>query len=355
MAKDILLAIDDYASPADANSAREINKTVEYMIRDIGNRQGRVRSNADMSSQTTYYPRGLVVTSGEQVPPPGVSRSARILPIPIRKEDFFAEDDLTLSLLTQAQKDRFYYPVAMCHYIKWIEDHWDDVKSEFNNQYEHYRSMAPKQDVHLRMVEIVLLLQTGLYIATEYAVQKGGLDNSSRQALLKDGWKILTGLVNAQNARVANERPGERFIECLKSMLASGKVTLRLKDDGGRWIHSGPSTGQDIIGWDDMAYPFIYVNPSPAYSAVFNFCQRTGEYFGSHRDETWKDLQIWAIYTRSEMTLLRPLNMWMDRQSVCWSLKGQFYFPRLKMMICLQNKAYTLFACKNVRLKLTHT
>jgi Domain of unknown function (DUF927) len=102
LAKDVLFPIDDYAPPSDANSARDINRTVEYMIRDVGNRQGRVRSNSDMTSQTTYFPRCLSVTSGEQLPPPGVSRSARILPIPVKIEDFYTDGELNYHLLTRS-------------------------------------------------------------------------------------------------------------------------------------------------------------------------------------------------------------------------------------------------------------
>lgn len=291
LAKDILLPIDDYAPPSDANSARDINRTVEYMIRDVGNRQGRVRSNADMSSQATFYPRGLIFTSGEQLPPPGVSRSARIFPLPIRREDFYCDSQMNYTLLTQAQQeDRQLYPLAMAHFIKWIQENMQAVRTEFNTKYKEYRALAPKQSVHLRMVEIVALMQVGLSIATQYAVDKKALEPSKRDALLLDGWKILTNLVSAQNTRLTGERPGIQFIEILRSLLSSGKVALRTRDNQEVWIHS-QSPGPDMVGWNDYKEPScVYLIPRASYQAVFNYCQRNGEYFGTHRDEVFKDL-----------------------------------------------------------------
>lgn len=288
LAKDVVLPVDDYAPPSDANSARDINRTVEYMIRDVGNRQGRVRSNADMSSQATYYPRGLLVTSGEQLPPPGVSRSARILPIPIRKEDFFADEDLTLNFLTQAQKDKVFYPVAMSHFIKWIQDNWENVRNEFHSHYEEYRNKAPKQGVHLRMIETISLMQTGLYIATLYAQEKGALTDSERTSLVNDGEKILSNLVNVQNTRLTQERPGIRFTDTVRDLLSSGKYILRNRMSG-IWSPSNPPPGQGILGWNDP--PKVFIIAAEAYKAVTEHCQRSGEFFGTHKPETYQDLQ----------------------------------------------------------------
>jgi hypothetical protein len=51
---------------------------------------------------------------------------------------------------------------------------------------------------------------------------------------------------------------------------------------------AGP--GQNLIGWNDYSGT-IYLNPGEVYSMVYNHCQRTGEYFGIHRDETWQDMK----------------------------------------------------------------
>lgn len=290
LAKDIAFAIDDYAPPADSRDARELNKTVEYMLRAFGNRQGKVRSNADLTSQETFYPRGLLVTSGEQLPPPGVSRSARILPIPVKIEDFADDGEQNYDLLTAAQKDAKLYPVAMSHYIKWIIDNWNRVEYDFHAAYEKYRLQAPKKGVHLRLVESVVLMQTGFHIATQFACENDALKESTRDGMVIENWDILAGLLNQQNTQITSEKPGVRFIEVLLSQLDSGRAAFRTRNDMGLWTPAQASPVQALIGWDDFSSA-VYLNPNEAYSLVFNCCQKSGEYFGTHKDETWQDMK----------------------------------------------------------------
>jgi hypothetical protein len=291
LAKDILFAIDDYAPPADSRDARELNKTVEYILRAFANRQGKVRSNADMSSQETFYPRGLHVTSGEQLPPPGVSRSARILPIPVKIDDFYDDGEQNYDALTRAQQDAKLYPLAMAHYIKWIQDNWQRIEKTFHEYYEKYRLQAPKKGVHLRLVESVALMQTGYCIALQFACEKGALKDSARDNMLDEGWDILAGLLNRQNIQLTSEKPGVRFIEVLQSLLASGRAAFRTRNDAGEWAPALTIAGQSQIGWEDISNKAIYLNRAEAYSLIFNHCQRMGEYFGTHADETWQDMK----------------------------------------------------------------
>jgi hypothetical protein len=82
LAKDILLVIDDWAPAEDLNSMREMESKAEYIIRAQGNRQAKGRMKPNMSSQTIFIPRGMLLSSGEQLPS-GQSRNARVLPVRI--------------------------------------------------------------------------------------------------------------------------------------------------------------------------------------------------------------------------------------------------------------------------------
>jgi hypothetical protein len=310
LAKDTLFAIDDYAPPADSRDARELNKTVEYMLRAFGNRQGKVRANADMTSQETFYPRGLLVTSGEQLPPPGVSRSARILPIPVKIEDFADDGEQNYYMLTTAQKDAALYPMAMAHYIKWIQDNWTRVGADFHNTYDKYQQLAPKKGVHLRLVESVALMQTGYCVATQFACEKGAMKESTREGSVAECWDILAALLSRQNIQITSEKPGVRFIEVLQSLLASGRAAFRTRNEIGVWSPAQASSGQTLIGWDDFST--VYINRNEAYSVVFNHCQHMGEYFGTHPDETWQDLKalgyLEGIEKDDEPTKIKSIN-----------------------------------------------
>lgn len=289
-AKDILFAIDDYAPPANPTEARELTKTVEYMLRAYGNRQGKVRANPDMSSQETFYPRGLLVTSGEQLPPPGVSRSARILPVPISIDDFYQDGKDNYDLLTRAQKDRVLYPVAIAYFINWIQKNWKAVGENLHSYKEKYYLQAPKANVHLRLIETISLMQAGFNIILEFAADHGVAKRSDIEGNLAMSWDIFNSLLKNQSNRITSERPGERFIEVLKSLLSAGKVVFRQRNDSGTWTPTEAGPGQLIIGWDDTSDSIIYLIPEEVYSVVFNHCQKIGEYFGHTKESTWDDM-----------------------------------------------------------------
>lgn len=328
-AKDILFPIDDYAPPANPAEARELNKTVEYIIRSYANRQGKVRANPDMTSQETFYPRGLLVTSGEQLPPPGVSRSARILPIPIERSDFFNDGREDYYMLTQAQKDRRQYPVSMSYYIKWIQANWKSVDEKFHTYIIKYLQGAPKEDIHLRLVETISLMQAGYRIFLDFAADSGVIKASSVNEHLESGCEILIGLLRGQSVRISSERPGERFIEVVKSLLSSGKVILRHLNDIGIWSPEEAGPGQIIIGWDDTNDAIVYLNPEEAYSAVFSHCQRIGEYFGTFRDAVWDDMNsmkyLESVGEEGSRTCLKKKRFSGIQKRVIWVKRGVIY------------------------------
>jgi hypothetical protein len=165
------------------------------------------------------------------------------------------------------------------------------VGDEFREDFTLYRGLAPKNtDTHLRLIDAVSMMQSGYLIMSKYALDMGVITPSEQDEMLLQSWDILTSLLDYQSTRITSERPGERFIEVLKSLLSSGKVFFRRQDNFQEWMPRESGPGQVIAGWDDLGADIIYLNPAEAYSAVFNHCERMHEYFGSSRDATWQDL-----------------------------------------------------------------
>jgi hypothetical protein len=256
--------IDDWAPAEDINSMREMESKAEYIIRAQGNRQAKGRMKPNMSSQTIFIPRGLLLSSGEQLPS-GQSRNARVLPVRIERKD------INLEALTEAQKNKGYYAQAMTQYILWFRDHWKELEVEIPRKYEEYQQKAVSDNTHLRMSEVIALMQTGLFVASLFFKEKGVLDASFRKSLLEDGWKIFTELASKQNLRVSQERSGKRFIEALRSLYSMGMIKLISMDAS---LPSSPEPGQTPIGWNDVSNGFIYLAPLPAYTAIYNYCNR---------------------------------------------------------------------------------
>lgn len=117
LCKDLPLVIDDWAPGADSAKAREMEVKAEHVIRAQGNKQGRGRLKSDTSSRMTYIPRGLLLTSSEQLPS-GYSHTARMFSVEL--------DGAAISLerLSAAQEKKNLYCFAMSAYIVWIQKNW---------------------------------------------------------------------------------------------------------------------------------------------------------------------------------------------------------------------------------------
>ncbi|WP_278545149.1 DUF927 domain-containing protein [Dehalococcoides mccartyi] len=86
LCKDAPLLIDDWAPGQDAGKARQLETRAERIVRAQGNRQGKGRLRSDTSARPSYIPRGMLITSGEQLPS-GHSHTARLYTVELERED----------------------------------------------------------------------------------------------------------------------------------------------------------------------------------------------------------------------------------------------------------------------------
>jgi hypothetical protein len=82
LAKDTLLWIDDYAPQPSAKEMHEQERKAQRVIRAQGNLAGRGRMRADTSLRPQYYPRGVILSTGE-LHPTGTSTFARLLQLDV--------------------------------------------------------------------------------------------------------------------------------------------------------------------------------------------------------------------------------------------------------------------------------
>jgi hypothetical protein len=68
LAKDTVLVVDDFAPTGTTADVQRLHRDADRLVRAAGNRSGRARMRADGGSRPTYYPRGLIVSTGEDIP-----------------------------------------------------------------------------------------------------------------------------------------------------------------------------------------------------------------------------------------------------------------------------------------------
>ncbi len=131
--KDAPIVIDDWAPGQNSQKQTQLEEKAEHIIRDQGNRQGKARMSSDTSSRPVYVPRGMLITSGEQLPS-GHSHTARIYAVHIEP------GDIDIERLSEAQKRRHLYRQAMAHYIKSLQTNWQDKKLELRAEFDKMRA-----------------------------------------------------------------------------------------------------------------------------------------------------------------------------------------------------------------------
>jgi NrS-1 polymerase HBD domain len=300
LAKDILLWIDDYAPQPSAKEMHEQERKAQRVIRAQGNLSGRGRMRADTSLRPQYYPRGVILSTGE-LHPTGTSTFARLLQLDV------AKGDISLERLTTSQAESHLFAEAMAAYVDWLQPQLDTLPSILKVRWNELRTDAlPRLAHHSRHPEVYAHLATAWDLFLKYACESGAIDEAERQSYWSIGSETLMNAINRQQLDAEAEDPVYRFCSHIKEALIQGKAYLEKEaliqgkaylegvsgaypDDAGQWgwlpfiaHHTDgavsdewkPSPGAAMLGWVDQ--DFLYLLPDAAYRLVFENLQRAG-------------------------------------------------------------------------------
>jgi hypothetical protein len=264
IAKDIPLIIDDFAPQASGVDAQNLDRKAARLIRAVGNHSPRNRMNADTSTRAGFMARGLVISTGEQLPT-GQSVIARILPIEVLPKT------VDIALLTQAQKeDARLYPYAMVGYLQWLIRNWDDIKVEYVQRHHEMRDSL-RGTFHLRTPEMFAHLLMGVQLGLTYAVSEGAFSEPDAEAMLEQARAEMMKLAQAQGEHVRDELPAIKFINAIKALVAKGEYYIegiaQPHADTAKWL-----------GWADQ--DFYYLQSEITYNAVCDFLRKEGSVLG---------------------------------------------------------------------------
>lgn len=279
--KDIALLIDDWPPGKNTAKTQELENKAEHIIRGQANRQGKSRMKVDTTSRISYTPRGLLISSGEQVPG-GQSGNARLFVVPIK------EADLDKELLKKERTNKALYKHAMAHYILWLGKNWDQAKKGLPILFDEWKDKAQSPGIHLRMARCIAWLFAGLHTGLMYAREINAIDKASADKLMLEGLKIFTDLAILQGGRVESQRPGKRFLEGVQALLNNGKCCLRNISEV---TPSDPPPGVKAIGWIDHSNGHIFLDNLNAYAEVTEFYKHTNEPFTTYKDAVYEDLK----------------------------------------------------------------
>jgi hypothetical protein len=238
LVRDALFIIDDFAPSGSRHAANALHEKTEYLIRAQGNLSGRSRLTSDTALRPTYYPRGLIGSSGEDVPR-GHSLRARMFIDQIGPDDIDAaklralQDAATRGLLAE----------AMAGYVQWIA-----IRANTTNLAEqlHETQNRLRQKfvgAHRRTPEAAASLMLGVKEFLDFATEIGAIGDLKAEALSSAAEQALCSGATAQATEHAQEDPVEMFINAIASALASGRAHLTSRDG------TKPAYAPSLLGW----------------------------------------------------------------------------------------------------------
>ena len=279
-AKDTLVVIDDFVPPGNPSEAARYQATAERIFRAAGNSSGRGRLDSNARLREQKPPRGLILSTGEDVPR-GHSIRARLLILDISK-GMIDSATLTTQQHIAASGE---YAMAMGGFVQWLAGCYEQGHQTFAARSSELRDTAKGETIHARTPDIIGGLQAAFELFLEFAHISDAIDEEDAERLRNQCWRALRGVAREQLKHHVTAEPAACFVGVLQSCLSSGQAHLAARNgstpesmpdacgwrkDGGVWGARGKRVGW--IEGDDL-----YIDPVAAFQVVQAAGRELGE------------------------------------------------------------------------------
>lgn len=329
-AKNVLLTVDDFVPRGSASDISRLHRDADRLIRAQGNQQGRGRMNADGSQRQTLWPRGMIISTGEDIPK-GNSCRARMVIVEMDP------DDMNWNRLTDCQADAAngLYAQSMAGFIQWAAPQMPTMKKRLFEQLARFREDWSGIQQHRRTPDNLANLSFGLEVFLEYARERGALTHPQAAEIWARAMEAYREAAEAQERTQEHAEPTQLFLSLVYSALSSGQAHLVTRDglepenpasagwkkENGTWRPQGPK-----IGWDDGET--ILLDPASSFAAA----QRLGKEIQDQIPVTLQTLArrlkqrriLTATDLKRETTTIRKICE--DTQRAVWAIsQGSLY------------------------------
>lgn len=313
-AKDIPLVVDDFAPAGTREEQARAHANVERIFRAVGNRTGRGRMRGDGTLRPRYVPRGLVVSTAEDLPRMQSAR-ARVLILEVEPGDV---DFAALSVAQRFGADGT-FARATAGYLMHMAGRLEELRATARTRCDELRDLAHSSgsSSHRRTPEAVGNLFYGIEQFLLFAVAVDALSDLEADDLRARTWEALLEAGAAQASTLEAADPVLRFEALLASAFSSGTVHVRHEKTG-----NAPTFHADALGWDggvprgrcigwaevrdaaDTPGRGLLLDPEATYAAVQDLAGRQNDPLSSSKTTLWKRLlEAGKLLTRGERTV----------------------------------------------------
>jgi hypothetical protein len=300
-AADTLLVVDDFAPQGSFTDQARCHRDADRIFRAQGNRAGRARMSADGRLRPTKPPRGLILSTGEDLPK-GQSVRGRIFALDV------ANGEIPSDRLSACQRDARdgLYAGAMAAYLQWLAPFYGELRGRLSREAVELRDALAAGDGHARTPGIVADLAIGLRYLLRFAVEAGVIGSTRADALMQRGCAGIVAAARSHAKHSQDAEPAQHFGRLLGGVIASGRGHVANVSGGPPrnpgawgWRETTVGTGQheriewqaqgNRIGWLDDEE--LYLEPDAAYAAAQRMAGEQGDALAVTQTTLWKRLK----------------------------------------------------------------
>ena len=272
-AKDAVFVIDDFIPVGTSWQVRQLQANADRVIRALGNQQGRARLTDVSSLQETMFPRGLVISSGEDTPE-GQSLRGRMIIMELSKGDVDVKE------LTAAQAKRDALPRAMSGFIQWLA-RGRDAKTESFEQMRIENRDVYQGHGHTRTPTMAADLHSAAYMWLQYGMANAWITQEDSDKYEMEFHAAIKAACIDQTRFITESDPAEAFVKVLQTGFMAGRFHLRdvtgarpdnpsmfgwIEDTSGQTYSYKPKG--TLIGWVDEQKGNVYLDSAMGYEEV---------------------------------------------------------------------------------------
>jgi DNA polymerase I-like protein with 3'-5' exonuclease and polymerase domains len=251
-AKDVLFVVDDFAPTGTSSDIARLHRDADRVLRAQGNRSGRMRMRADGTLRPTKPPRGLILSTGEDIPR-GASLRARMGVVEIEKQ---GPRSVRWEAVTRAQQDAAdgLFAEVVAGFVQWLALHYEAVRQTLRSRISTLRERAIGAGSHRRTPELVANIALGWAIFLEFALATEVLAGQEVDELNRRVWAALGEFAAEQGHYQRASDPVARFLELLSGAIASKTAYLATPDgnsppDAAAWGWERMKTEDGVVSW----------------------------------------------------------------------------------------------------------
>lgn len=258
-AKDVVFVVDDWRLGATRGERTDFARKADFLIRAQANQQARSRARGDGSLREGKPPRGLLICTGEAMPP-GDSLGRRILRLDCTGHGLLMPPALKQRLdQCQAAAARGDYSKVMAAFVQYWADHphlgesLDGLRRARQQEFLDKVRLPRHTDTVARLfVAMEMFLVFGEYVMA--------LDSETVTDLLIRVRRTFIDLLRRQRRDNIDVAPGTRVCQLIATALLSGEAYLeglpeRVPDDAEEWgwrvVERNDSKATSVPGCDE--------------------------------------------------------------------------------------------------------